>query len=397
MATQVLGTAVIQDITYTEKQLGSGVTVSYTNGATAGSEVVSVSGLAITIQISTGVSTATQVKAAFDASLAALALATCAITGTAGTAQVTVNQAFLSGGVAVATATLNIGGVLKLTSVASGTAGNSIRFRFTSGATAGSEVVTVSTNDISVQIADGVSTWAQVKTAYDASSAAIALATSSLLGPATSSLAYVASMNAYTNLAGGVAAAAAVRILQDLTFTAPATGVAGNLVSITYTTGATAGSEVVTVSGNAVSIQISNGVSTATQIRTAFNLVGAATTLATCTISGTGATAQKTVNVAPTTTSEAGVGAEDFYVDQGTALTASYVWFPFGFVANAMRVDNDETATGKDVVLSFDGVNVDSNIKFGKWVEYIPMRPVRGVWLKYGTAAPSYRVHAWKV
>lgn len=80
----------IQEITYTAVKAGSqgnSITIAYTTGATAGSEVVTVNGNAISIQISDGVSTATQVKAAFDLSAAAVALATAAITGTAGNAQ----------------------------------------------------------------------------------------------------------------------------------------------------------------------------------------------------------------------------------------------------------------------------------------------------------------------
>lgn len=77
-------------------------------------------------------------------------------------------------------------------------------------------------------------------------------------------------------------------VLQDLTFTGAAGNANDNAVSIAYTTGGTAGSEVVTVTGNAISIQIASGVSTATQIRTAFNASGAATALASCAISGTG-------------------------------------------------------------------------------------------------------------
>jgi hypothetical protein len=83
------GSLAVQDITYVALDVGTGpLTVSYTGGATAGSEVVSVSGRAITIQIQTGVSTATQVLAKFNASAAATALASASITGTPGTAQV---------------------------------------------------------------------------------------------------------------------------------------------------------------------------------------------------------------------------------------------------------------------------------------------------------------------
>jgi hypothetical protein len=48
-------------------------------------------------------------------------------------------------------------------------------------------------------------------------------------------------------------------------------GVAQQAISIAFTSGATAGAEVVSVSGNAISVQIQSGVSTVTQVRTAIN------------------------------------------------------------------------------------------------------------------------------
>jgi hypothetical protein len=79
MATQAF--VAIQDLTYTEKTLGSLVTVSYTNGGTAGAEVVTVSSHAITVQIES-TSTATQIKAAVEASAEASALVVVTTTGT---------------------------------------------------------------------------------------------------------------------------------------------------------------------------------------------------------------------------------------------------------------------------------------------------------------------------
>lgn len=55
-------------------------------------------------------------------------------------------------------------------------------------------------------------------------------------------------------------------IEQDLSFAAVDAGTNGNSITITYTAGATAGSEVVTYSGSAFTVQIENGVSTANQI-----------------------------------------------------------------------------------------------------------------------------------
>lgn len=60
-------------------QDGNSITIAFTDGADHGEEVVSVSGNDISIQIESGVSTATEVKAAYDLSAAANALATVAI------------------------------------------------------------------------------------------------------------------------------------------------------------------------------------------------------------------------------------------------------------------------------------------------------------------------------
>lgn len=65
--------------------------------------------------------------------------------------------------------------------------------------------------------------------------------------------------------------------VQSMRFTADPLNNA--TIRIRYTTGGTAGSEVVTVSGNDVSVQIQDGVSTATQIRKALRSSAAATAL----------------------------------------------------------------------------------------------------------------------
>ncbi len=70
--------------------------MAYTSGATAGAEVVTVSTNAISVQIQTGVSTATNVKTAIDASVAASALVYCIISGTAATAQTTASATSLT-------------------------------------------------------------------------------------------------------------------------------------------------------------------------------------------------------------------------------------------------------------------------------------------------------------
>jgi hypothetical protein len=81
-------------------------------------------------------------------------------------------------------------------------------------------------------------------------------------------------------------------VVQDLTYTADAIGEGGNAISITYTTGGVAGSEVVTVVGSAISVQIASGISTATQVKAAVDLSVAASALISVAISGVGTTAQ---------------------------------------------------------------------------------------------------------
>ncbi len=113
----------IQDLTY-EAVLGGSpgndITIEYLDTATAGSETVDVTGNSIVIGIDSGVSTATQIKAAFDAESDATDLATCEITGTGGDAQTDESNA--------ATATLNLTADIILTSVAQNSARNTNTF-----------------------------------------------------------------------------------------------------------------------------------------------------------------------------------------------------------------------------------------------------------------------------
>lgn len=87
----------------------------------------------------------------------------------------------------------------------------------------------------------------------------------------------------------------ASKVIQDLTYTAVPLGTPGNAISVAYTGGGTAGSEVVTVVGNAISVQIQNSVSTADQVFTAINTSIPALALVSVVISGTSSNAQTTV------------------------------------------------------------------------------------------------------
>lgn len=94
---------VVQDITYTAVanlgSSGNNITIAYTGGATQGNEVVTVTGSAISVQIEDGVSTATDVDAAIQASSAALALVSDAITGTGSNAQSVATATHLTSGI----------------------------------------------------------------------------------------------------------------------------------------------------------------------------------------------------------------------------------------------------------------------------------------------------------
>lgn len=63
------------------------------------------------------------------------------------------------------------------------------------------------------------------------------------------------------HIAGGVNAIAASKVIQGLTLTAKTAGVAGNSISVTISSGASIGSEVVTVVSNDITIQIQDTVS----------------------------------------------------------------------------------------------------------------------------------------
>ena len=72
-----------QGVTYTAVTMGTygnGITITITGGGTAGAEVVTVVGKAISVQVQSGVSTVTQVRTAVNASTPAAALVTA--TGT---------------------------------------------------------------------------------------------------------------------------------------------------------------------------------------------------------------------------------------------------------------------------------------------------------------------------
>lgn len=92
-------TLVTQGITLTAVTMGSAgddISIAFTGGGTAGAEVVSVSGNAISVQIESGVSTVTQVRTAINASGAAAALVSAS--GTSASTVATAAAANLASG-----------------------------------------------------------------------------------------------------------------------------------------------------------------------------------------------------------------------------------------------------------------------------------------------------------
>lgn len=87
----------IQDLTYiaVDPEVTPAITVAYTGGGTAGAEVVTVVGNVISVQIQSGVSTATNIRTAMVASSLASALVYTILSGTGSNTQTTVSATTL--------------------------------------------------------------------------------------------------------------------------------------------------------------------------------------------------------------------------------------------------------------------------------------------------------------
>lgn len=222
----------IQNLSYVADNVGSAgnsISIEYTAGGTAGAEVVTVTVNAISVQIDDGVSTAAQIKTAIDAFPAAAALVDINFFGLSSTPQSIVSPTFLLGGLDVA-------------------------------GDAGFEIVTVSVNDVTVQLQNGVSTATQVKAKLDASLA-------------------LASLGVTTAITG----------VGSNTQTAPDAQqfLVGGVDGYGYV-----GFEEAQVTGNLIKLFFESGLSTATQVKAAFDASVPATALASCTISGSGSHVQ---------------------------------------------------------------------------------------------------------
>lgn len=186
-------------------------------------------------------------------------------------------------------------------------------------------------------------------------------------------------------------------VFQGITFTAKQWG---KFPTISFTTGAVAGAEVVTVNATltSISVQISTGVSTTAQVITAIQATSP---------SANGNSAGDLVSMVNTTpgvvtapaTSSAMSGAVSpnvlgYFMDQsGTVLTTSYQTLFFQFAAKWCSIINDETSGTKQVIFSWDGVNNHGILYPGQSMT-IDTVNANVVYLKEANGAPNYRIMA---
>jgi hypothetical protein len=183
-------------------------------------------------------------------------------------------------------------------------------------------------------------------------------------------------------------------LFQGITFTAKQWG---KFPLINFTTGATAGFEVVTVDANHnIFVQVATGVSTTAQVIAAIQATSP---------SVDGNSAGDLVSMQNTTpgvvtapaTSSAMTGAVapntlGYYTDQSlTPLTGTFQTLYFQFNAKWMLLANDDTAGTNKVVWSWDGINNHGILAPGQAVT-IDTLNANVIYLKDQNGAPAYRL-----
>lgn len=185
-------------------------------------------------------------------------------------------------------------------------------------------------------------------------------------------------------------------LFQGITFTAKRRN---HNPLINFTTGAVAGSEVVTTdSSNNIFVKIASGVSTTAQVITAIQSTSP---------SLNGLSAGDLVSMVNTTpgvvtapaTSSAMTGAVapntlGYYTDQtATPLTGTFTTLYFQFNAKWMLLVNDDTTGTNKIVFSWDGINNHGIIGAGQSVT-IDTLNANVIFLKDQNGAPAYRLMA---
>lgn len=143
------------------------------------------------------------------------------------------------------------------------------------------------------------------------------------VSPTITSARYAAGLNVSMDNVTVYPGVVASLVIQDLTIAANLPSTDGNSVTIEYTGGGTAGSEVVSQLGLAFSVQIESGVSTATQIAAALNAFISFTTNLNVTISGTASNPQVTQAATSLVGGENAGRKQAAYLDGDVEITGS--------------------------------------------------------------------------
>lgn len=184
-------------------------------------------------------------------------------------------------------------------------------------------------------------------------------------------------------------------LFQGITFTAKQWG---KFPTISFTTGATAGSEVVTVNATltSITVQIATGVSTTAQVIAAIQATSPS-------LNGNSAgdlvsmvnTTPGVVTAPATSSAMSGAVAPNvlgFYADQSTnVLTGSFQTIYFQFNAKWMLLVNDDTTGTNKVVWSWDGINNHGILGPGQSAT-IDTLNANVIFLKDQNGAPAYRL-----
>jgi Protein of unknown function (DUF3383) len=178
-------------------------------------------------------------------------------------------------------------------------------------------------------------------------------------------------------------------VIQNVNYTAVATGVGGNAITIAYTTGGVAGSEVVTVNSNAISVQIASGISTAAQIAAAVNASGAASALVTASVFSNSTKAQTAPVSATNLSGGSASGLEPVHTAMiRTATEVNYFGVILDFIPTAPFVNTPAYISGQSM-MGFFGTNSKTDGQAGGWAANFAasaQQQCRGIYYNDGVA-----------
>jgi hypothetical protein len=397
----------VQDLTFTSVNSDAsdnGKTITYTDTATAGSEVVTDVAGNVSIAIESGVSTATQIKAAFDASTAATGTITVVDWEDMIERQSEPSGPLTFGSPNPGDTVSVFDPVDEITGVFTCVAADPGADEFVTAAqlaalidamsnftaTDDSGVITVGIDagawgpEYSLATVTGTGTFSALNITFSggrASTEVIVGENTIYVGRADLTPSAVAETS---NAVTATNIAAALDALDGVSATAE-----GDVVSISAT-GSTTFSAAFVVGGipEAPSPEF-------TALELSGETLDSPTGSFTCTISGTGSDAQITVNEAATSGAYADSGT-GFYMDSTMrTIKANFFEYQFGFVPSRMRIKNTDTEGTNALAVSFDRSITAALLAPGEefLLESGDVVP-HAVSLKYVGGAPSYSIEA---